>query len=506
MSSSVGKITLENREDQQEGLRPDTHSPTTRKAGPRLHLVWLLMLSSLVFFSCACLTGLVDSPTGDEPHYLVISQTLLIYHSLDVDLDYAHGDYHSFYGGPLVPAHHVSLNTWGEPLPLHSIGAPILWLLPFALAGRLGTLLFMALISVFTIANIYLLLLALGIRRKYAFFTCVGIILASPIWVFSHQNFVEPIAAMLCVYVIRVLFQERLRVPDLLGASFALSLLPLLHSRFALFEVILFCFLLLRVHQTHRFSRIKLYLAALLPVCGMFLIFETYTFWVWGSLNPMINQVNSREVPFDVAPWRGLIGLFLDQESGLLTNFPIFLFLFGGIILSCKQKYSRFNLLMLFFAVPYLITTASFHNWDGAICPPARLITVLLPPLAFYLALALQSARSKIINGLFLLFMSVSILYEAVSYAIPGGWIDRQQGYSTPLLIIAQTFHLPLTRDVPTFFLQGKPIFPLPAQIVPFTGWLVFLATLTFLLVMRAWQQSRPVPSIESLQRESILL
>lgn len=502
MSSSKEATSQEIIASQQANLPIDTprltYTPTSK---PKIHphIIWLLVLSSLVFFSCAFLTGLIDSPTGDEPHYLVITQTLLIYHSLDVDLDYTHGDYHAFYHGQLGPFQHTSLNKWGEQLPLHSIGAPVLWLIPFAIAGRMGTLFFMALASVFTILNIYLLLIALGIQRKYAFFACMGVILASPIWVFSHQNFVEPIAAMFCVYVVRVLFQERLRALDLVGCSFALGMLPWLHIRFALFEIILFCFLLLRIYQLYRFSKINLYLALLLPIGGMFFLFEAYNFFIWGSLNPSINQASAGEVAFDTAPWRGLLGLFIAQEAGLLTNFPIFLFLFGGILLACQKRFLRFNLLMLCLGIPYLLMTASFHNWDGAICPPARLLTVLLPPLVFYLAFALQSARSKIINVLFLLFMSVTMLYEIVSYTIPGGWIDHERGYSAPLLRISQELHLSFTKGVPTFFLNGKPIFPLPAQVVPFTSWLVGLGALTLLVVILGWRRSQRTSSVNGL-------
>src|SRR6185312_6527185 len=97
-------------------------------------------------------------------------------------------------------------------------------------------------------------------------------------------------------------------------------------------------------------------------------------------------------------------------------------------ILACKKKFLRFNLLMLLLAVPYIITIASFHNWDGAISPPARFVMVLVPLCAFYLALALQEARSWLVSGLFLLCAGVSILYESVSLSIPGGWINWEEG------------------------------------------------------------------------------
>lgn len=448
-----------------------------KQSAGKTPILLLLLISALVLLISAYVCDQLDIPTGDEPHYLVISQTLVLYHSLNVTLDYSHNDYKIFYAGPLGPLQHTSPNKWGQLLPLHSIGAPVLWLIPFALAGRLGTLLFMSLVSVLIVFNVYLLLLSLDIRRNYAFVVSLALALASPIWIFSHHNFVEPLAALFCVYIVQVIFKERPRSWDLLSASLALGVLPWIHIRFALGEMVLACFLLARVYQDNRLRSLKPYLCALLPVCGMFLLFEAYNFFVWGSLNPAINQANSGELPFDVSPWRGLFGLFFDQEYGLLTNFPIFLFLLAGIILALKKKYARYNLLILLLAVPYIITIASFHNWDGAISPPARFLLVLVPLFALYLALALQSAHHWIINSLFLLFSAIAMLYEAVSFAVPGGWMNWEEGHSRPLLLIAQALHLSLTNDVPSVWTHVN-------QVGPITGWLSALAVLTLAVLV----------------------
>lgn len=472
--------------DQQDPITTTASVSTAKNANGRTHILLLLLIGGLVLFLSAYLCGQLDIPTGDEPHYLVISQTILLYHSLDVTQDYAHNDYKVFYAGPLGPEQHTSLNKWGQLLPLHSIGAPVLWVIPFALAGRLGTLLFMSLVSLLMIVNIYLLLVSLGIRRNYAFFVSLTLALASPIWIYSHHNFVEPIAALLCVYIVQVLFKERLRAWDLVGSSLALGVLPWIHIRFALFEVVLACFLLARVYQDNRFRKLTPYLLAILPVAAMFFFFEGYNFFAWGSLNPAVNQANSGEVPFDVPIWRGLFGLFFDQEYGLLTNFPIFLFLLGGIILACKRKWLRFNLLVLLLAGPYIITIASFHNWDGAISPPARFILVLVPLCAFYLALALQSARSWIINGIFGLFALVAMLYEAVSLSVPGGWMNWQEGFSRPLVRISQALHIPLIMGVPTVMQPIRGNLNHYNQVFPVTLWLVLLLGLTLAVILLA--------------------
>ncbi len=430
----------------------------TQKPEGRWHILFLLLITGLVFFTCTIISSRLDGPTGDEPHYLVISQTLVLYHSLDVTLDYAHNDYKVFYGGQLGPYQHTSPDKWGQLLPLHSIGAPVLWLIPFAIGGKLGTLLFMSLVSMLIVVNIYWLLVSLGIQRGYAFATSLAMGLASPIWIYSHRNFIEPIAALLCVYIVQVLFKERSRAWNLLGASLALGVLPWIHIRFALFEIVLAAFLVVRVYQNYRWRKIAPYLAAILPVLGMFLIFEAYNFFVWGSLNPAVNQANSGEVPFDVAPWRALFGLFFDQEYGLLTNFPIFLFLLGGLLLTFKRRFLRFNLLLLLLSVPYIIIIASFHNWDGAISPPAR------------------------------------FLYEAVSMRVDGGWINWEEGFSRPLVLISQAVHLPLTMGVPTVMQQVRVNQNHYNQIFPVTLWLLLLGGLALAVVLLARRGTTPTP------------
>src|SRR5712691_9070995 len=89
----------------------------------KYHTLLLVLICSILFFTASFVFVQMAPPRGDEPHYLIISQTLLKYHSLDVMQDYKNGDYRLFY--PTVIAPHVSRNASGQLLPLHSIGGPI---------------------------------------------------------------------------------------------------------------------------------------------------------------------------------------------------------------------------------------------------------------------------------------------------------------------------------------------------------------------------------------------
>lgn len=82
----------------------------------------LIIICSILYFITSLLYVELPFflPSGDEPHYLVISQTLLKYHSLNVMLDYQHGDYRSFYP--------IDLYALGTKAPPHvTIMVPVSW-------------------------------------------------------------------------------------------------------------------------------------------------------------------------------------------------------------------------------------------------------------------------------------------------------------------------------------------------------------------------------------------
>src|SRR5258708_37260891 len=122
----------------------------------RIYLLLLLLLTCAVFLLTGYFYYRNSYPQGDEPHYLIISQTMLKYHSIDVMQDYTNGDYRSFYPTRIDP--HIAPNASGQPLPLHGIGGPFLWLAFFAWHGRLGAIVFICLISALAIYNVYKLL------------------------------------------------------------------------------------------------------------------------------------------------------------------------------------------------------------------------------------------------------------------------------------------------------------------------------------------------------------
>ncbi len=90
--------------------------------------------------------SLQATPTGDEPHYLLMTQSLLRDGDFDLRNNYEHMDYLEYYPR-VIPDAHVTLvgNYW---YPVHGIGLPILSAPWFALGGRAGVVVMLTLISV----------------------------------------------------------------------------------------------------------------------------------------------------------------------------------------------------------------------------------------------------------------------------------------------------------------------------------------------------------------------
>jgi hypothetical protein len=367
----------------------------SKRVGDRSYLALLLALSALVMGTLAVLHDQFVLLAGDEPHYLIISQALELYHSIDVQRVYDAANYHAFYPWPL-PAH-IAHGPDGQSFPWHGIGGPVLWLLPFVLAGRAGVSAFMVIVSLLIVANVFLLARALGVGPRTAFAVGLAFAIGTPILNYSSLVFVEPIGALGCVYALRLLHTPTLRTRDLLLVSTCLGVLPWVHARFLLFPPLFLAFLLLRLRRDGATRRRVL--AALLPALLLIAGFEAYNLIVWHTLSPAPNQVSIGAVPFQKNPLPGLIGTVMDPGIGVIPNFPIFLLVLPGILLTTSRRWWPLHIQIAALVLPYTLMVCTFTFWDGGWAPPARFAAVVLPMLSGYVALALQRAPLLIVRG-----------------------------------------------------------------------------------------------------------
>ena len=103
-------------------------------------------------------------PTGDEPHFLIMTQSLLRDGDLDLRDNYARGDYLEYHPQPISDPHVVEIRgTWQ---PVHGIGLPILSLAWFAIAGRPAVVLMLTIMTAAAIGLTWSLLARLGFDRR----------------------------------------------------------------------------------------------------------------------------------------------------------------------------------------------------------------------------------------------------------------------------------------------------------------------------------------------------
>jgi hypothetical protein len=382
----------------------------------------LIIISAVTYFLVAIVyvVKLGAWPSGDEPHYLLMTETLIKYHSLDIMRAYEHGDYWSFYPAILDPQ-----IVWanGRMLPIHQIGASVLWLIPFWLFGRLGAVWFMSAVCVLIVLNMYWFLLAAKICQPIAHDVGLMLALASPLCIYAHMVFVEPIGAFVCIYVMRKFIECDTSLPVWLLSSILLGLLPWVNVRFILIEAPLFFMMLWQLSRRYHQRNMRYYLACItyiLPIALLTLGLEAFSWWFTGSLNPVLAQsVDHNGNIFVLSPFAPFFGLFFDQAYGLLICFPCSALLLTGLILAMKKRYLIYNLAILFVSLPYMLGVSTYFAWHGGWTPPARYISVLLPIWSFYLACVLQQ-----VNGCFVkLFVRIAfwwgIVYNLLSLLPP---------------------------------------------------------------------------------------
>ena len=109
------------------------------RAWSALRSYLVVLVTSAVLFGAAALTMAPSGifPGGDEPHYLVITQSLLGDHDLRIDNNHARQDYAAYYAAELEP-HAIAPGRDGGTYSVHPIGLPLLAAPAFALGGYPG--------------------------------------------------------------------------------------------------------------------------------------------------------------------------------------------------------------------------------------------------------------------------------------------------------------------------------------------------------------------------------
>lgn len=327
-------------------------------------------------------------PGGDEPHYLIITQSLRLDGDLRIENNHQARDYASYWGGNLAPDY-LQRGRDGEIYSIHAPGVSVLVAPMFATFGLLGAQLTIMACAAATGSLIWIAGCLAGRSRGAAWFAWAAVVGSTTFLVQSVMIFPDMpgafVTAAATVLWLRLASGPRVKARWLVLVSGLLAALPFLHTRFVVLAAGFGVALLLRLWQDNqlviadRARRLLAFLA--IPTVGALGWFAYFQI-IYGTPNPVAAYGANPETSLTYVPG-GVAGLLFDQQFGLFIYTPaLMLALLAWCWPSRYAQGPRLTALAVI-ALVYAATVATYWMWwAGVPATPARFLTSALPLLA----------------------------------------------------------------------------------------------------------------------------
>lgn len=335
-------------------------------------LAWLLFLIFCSFYAIMIhQNDRVQRLVGDEPHYLMIMESLRRYRTADL-LPLVESEDPLPHGIRIVNLHTSSQTRPGTRYEVHNIGNAIAMLPAFHLFGYRGALGIFALFTAFMISNLYLLCEDIT-RQKILSWSIAAIVGFSAPFFFYFRFIYPEIPATACaLFAFRILRKHKPTTIMLFLAGAAAAALPWFHAKFTVMAATLM--LLALWLQRGSWKRICTFAVPLIPSA---ILLMGFFYHAYGSWLPNA-QYGSEYKTINAFFFRGSLGLLMDPDNGLIPFAPLYILAFPGMILLWKEN-RAYCVQALLFTVPSFIIVSSHWMWWGGPCPPARFIIPLIP-------------------------------------------------------------------------------------------------------------------------------
>ena len=382
-------------------------------------------------------------PGGDEPHYLVTAQSLLLDGDLRIENNHDRGDYRAYTDQPLKPDF-IQRGIDGEIYPMHSPGASVLVLPAFAVAGYPGAV--AAVIAMTAAASglawhtAYLLTASIS----GAWIGWAAVFLTAPFFFHGFTIYPDGLAALFTMAGVWLLVMleggRTVTTRHLVTGGTALSVLPWLHARFALIAAALGAAIVLRLlaapgdptepRRSVIARRVFAFVAVPVVVAALWFMY----FWIiWGTPNPSAPQ--GRDLMMTAGQiWIGAAGLLFDQQFGLASHAPAYALAFLGAVLLMRQHPRLFAELLLA-TLPYVIATSSFAAWWGGVSAPARYLSAVMPIAVLPVAMWWRARSPDAWRMFALLLVGLSIAMVIPMVSASGGLLAYNDRAGFDLLL-----------------------------------------------------------------------
>ena len=334
------------------------------------------------------------SVTGDEPHYLMVTQSLLADGDIDVANNYERNDGARFGADGVQPETHVRVGARGRSLPVGDLGVSILLMPVLAVATRVSEvpdestlrrfrmnrgLFAYSLISLtlITMTSIAAAVTVSALQRAGATPRDAGIVVAvawlsPPVISHAFLVFPEPFALFVTACVVLAWSLEGRAWGWRESATVVmLGCLPWVHRKFAFYVLALLAVLIWRRRRDIRplppFTKGMLAVAFVIPP----LLLMAWSLYEWGSLGGGLARSG---LPLSMAGViEGIPALLVDRENGLMWWSPVYLLLPAASWLRREDSW------MWIVPAIALIVPGAGHQWWAGFSPAGRFLVPLVP-------------------------------------------------------------------------------------------------------------------------------
>ncbi|MGE3276613.1 MAG: hypothetical protein AB7O67_15980 [Vicinamibacterales bacterium] len=367
---------------------------------PLARLTAAVGLATFLFSGVAAarLTDTVLFPSGDEPHYLVIAQSLWRDGDFAIENNHAREDYREYFNRPLDP-HYLTRGADGEIYSVHPVGLSILLAPIYALGGY-----HLVVIVLLALASLAAALMWRAIAEREglapATFAWAAVATSAPFALNAFTVYPELTAGLAAVVAFTLATGQRaLDTPRLLGIGAAAGVLPWLSTKYAPMSAAIMAAAAARLWlpplKLRPPSRDLVTATALLaaPYLACLAAWFAFFYVIWGSPWPQTPYGSmTQTTPFNLV--FGAPGLLFDQEYGLLAYAPAYALAGTGLWALWRAGGERARLAiesgMVFLAL--LVTVGAFRIWWGGSASPSRPLGSGLLLLAPAVAAAYRAA------------------------------------------------------------------------------------------------------------------
>ena len=405
------------------------------------------------------LTHTILFPSGDEPHYLILAQSLWRDGDLAIENNHTRRDYAAYFGRDLDP-HYLTRGTDRQIYSVHPIGMPVLITPVMAAGGYTLVVAFFILMAATAAAVAWRWGVETTGSVGHTTLAWAAIVFSAPFLVNSFTIYPEVPAALAVALSLPLMLRP---TPDarpwhgwaigLLAAS-----LPWLSTKYAPMSAAIVAVAVARrwwpiQAAQPRATWIGGALPVVLPYGVSVLAWSAFFYAYWGTPWPHgpYGSMSQTEIAYTVF---GVPGLLFDQEYGLLAYAPAYVLAGFGFWTMIRRPgpLRRLGLETGLIVAALVFTVGAFRIWWGGSAAPGRPVVsgllVLLLPMAVQIGSARASSPRRAAQHL---LVWAGVVVAVMLFAAQEGFLlnNDRDGTSTFLGWLAPRW--PLWTLFPTF-------------------------------------------------------